>query len=156
MKTGKTLKLVNYEKAKISYGTVDFKNFKSVYLNIQSWATPKIDMESWVRIVGNLSRELKHIIYENLEPNIFYENFIVDLDLRSSGIIYGKKSFLNLEMTFYVNSKVEFKSVELRNTFISLSNIIYRNIIEQNKYFDFSLSKRSNNKKLNDKTYIYD
>ena len=59
MKTGKTLKVSGFDNLKVSYGTVDFKNFKSLYLNIQSWLQPKADLESWERVVGNLRKEIK-------------------------------------------------------------------------------------------------
>jgi hypothetical protein len=80
------------------YGTVDSKNLKSVYINIQSWVTPKKEYDNWNRIVSNLGREIKHSVFESINTNIFQEKSIVDLDLRTSGISHGKKSFFNLEI----------------------------------------------------------
>ena len=37
MKKGKSVKLNLYNPIKSVYGTVDSKNLKSVYINIQSW-----------------------------------------------------------------------------------------------------------------------
>jgi len=155
MKTGKTLKLSEFDNLKVSYGTVDFKNFKSMYLNIQSWLQPKIDLENWDRIVGNLRREIKHIIYEYINPNFFEENFIVDLDLRTSGIQYGKKSFMNLEITFYVKPKVNFKSTELKNEMRYLSTLINNKAMLTNKYFSCSLTKKLNQENILEYAHIY-
>ena len=41
MKKGKTAKIIGFKTAKVTYGTVDSVNFKSIYLNIQTWVEPK-------------------------------------------------------------------------------------------------------------------
>jgi hypothetical protein len=43
MKKGKSVKLNLSNHFKSVYGTVDSKNLKSVYINIQSWVDPKAD-----------------------------------------------------------------------------------------------------------------
>ena len=101
MKKGKTSKIQGFKLAKVIYGTVDSVNFKSLYLNIQTWVEPKKTSENWTRVVLNLSRQIKHTIFENINKTIFDDKFIVDLDLRASGLMVGKKSFLNLEITLF-------------------------------------------------------
>lgn len=54
MKKGKTSKITGFKTAKVVYGTVDSINFKSLYLNIQTWVEPIKDSENWNRIVQNL------------------------------------------------------------------------------------------------------
>ena len=98
MKKGKTAKIIGFKTAKVTYGTVDSVNFKSIYLNIQTWVEPKKEVENWERVVLNLSRDIKHTIFNKLDKQIFEENIIVDLDLRPSGISMNKKSFSNLEI----------------------------------------------------------
>jgi len=58
MKKGKTAKLNGFRTSKITYGTVDSKDFKSLYLNLQTWVEPKDDYESWIRITQNMSRSI--------------------------------------------------------------------------------------------------
>ena len=60
MKKGKTEKLNGFKTSKVHYGTVDSKNFKSLYLNIQTWVEPKKDTENWSGVVSNTSRSIKH------------------------------------------------------------------------------------------------
>ena len=108
MKKGKTSKIVGFESIKVTYGTVDSKNLKSVYLNIQTWANPKIESDNWNRVVANLGRAIKHNVLDASDTEIFQSNFIVDLDLRTSGIQINKKSFMNLEMTFFMKKEMEF------------------------------------------------
>jgi hypothetical protein len=51
MKKGKSVKLNLFNPIKSVYGTVDSKNLKSVYINIQSWVTPKEEYDNWNRVV---------------------------------------------------------------------------------------------------------
>lgn len=142
MKKGKTSKIQGFKDVKVVYGTVDSIVFKSLYLNIQTWVEPKIYSDNWQRIVLNLSREIKHTIYEHLNKNYFDEKFIVDLDLRSSGIVEGKKSFMSLESTFYLNvESFDFKSKLLKDELKKITSTIIKENLDNNEYFDFFLRK---------------
>lgn len=143
MKKGKSVKLNLYNPIKSVYGTVDSKNLKSVYINIQSWVTPKKEYDNWNRVVSNLGREIKHSVFESINQKLFQEKSIVDLDLRTSGISHGKKSFFNLEINLYTNSEMDFKSPEIKDSIKRIVNSIFRNNIQQNKYFEFSTSKKT-------------
>jgi hypothetical protein len=145
MKKGKSVKLNLYNPIKSVYGTVDSKNLKSVYINIQSWVTPKKEYGNWNRVVSNLGREIKHSVFESINQKLFQEKSIVDLDLRTSGISHGKKSFFNLEINLYTNSEMDFKSPEIKDSIKKIVNSVFRNNIQQNKYFDFSTSKKTVN-----------
>ena len=145
MKKGKSVKLNLFNPIKSVYGTVDSKNLKSVYINIQSWVTPKIEQDNWNRIVCNLSREIKHSVYNSITTEIFQEKSIVDLDLRTSGISHGKKSFFNLEVNLYTNIELDFKSYEIKESIKKIVKNIFKNNINENKYFDFSTSKKETN-----------
>ncbi len=112
MKKGKTARIMGFDSVKVNYGTVDSKNLKSVYLNIQTWANPVEESENWNRVVANLSRNIKHNILEVIDTEYFQPNYIVDLDLRTSGIQLNKKSFMNLEITFFMKKEIDFKSQE--------------------------------------------
>ncbi len=142
MKKGKSIKLNLYNSIKTVYGTVDSKNLKSIYINLQSWVTPTDDYENWNRIVSNLHREIKHSIYESNNKSIFQEKTIVDLDLRTSGILFGKKSFLNLEINLYTLNEIDFKSPEIKDSIKKIIQTIFKNNIQKNKYFEFSNSKK--------------
>jgi hypothetical protein len=150
MKKGKTIKINQYESLKTSYGTVDSKNLKSLYINLQTWVLPKDEYENWVRIVGNLSREIKHSVYESLNGELFHENFIVDLDLRTSGIQVGKKSFMSLEINLFTKNELDFKSTIVKDSVKKIIKEIYKNCIIRNTKFLFSSSKNP----ISEKTFI--
>ena len=117
MKKGKTSKLSGFRNSKITYGTVDSKNFKSLYLNLQTWAEPKIEVENWTRLVLNMNRSIKHSIFNNIDKQMFDDKFIVDMDLRTSGLSLKKKSFMNLEINLYLIDEVDFKDLKLKRKF---------------------------------------
>lgn len=142
MKKGKSVKLNLFNPIKTMYGTVDSKNLKSVFINIQSWVTPKQEMENWNRIVGNLNRQIKHSVFDSNKSELFLIKTIIDLDLRVSGISEGKKSFFNLEVNLFANEELDFKSEELKKEIRKIIKSIYINNIEKNKYFIFSKSKK--------------
>lgn len=142
MKKGKNVKMNLSNSFKSSYGTVDSKNLKSLYINIQSWVSPKQELENWNRVVGNLGRELKHTVFDSINTKLFSKNSIVDLDLRTSGILSGKKSFFNLEINLYLDKELDFKSDEIKNSVRKIVRSIQKTNILENQYFDFSLTKK--------------
>jgi hypothetical protein len=142
MKKGKSVKLNLYNPIKSVYGTVDSKNLKSVYINIQSWVTPKDEYDNWNRVVSNLSREIKHSVYKSINTDLFQNKSIVDLDLRTSGISHGKKSFFNLEINLYTTNELDFKSIEIKESVKNIVQSIYNNNITTNKFFEFSITKK--------------
>ena len=144
MKKGKTSQLTGFKTAKVIYGTVDSINLKSLYLNIQTWVEPIEECENWNRTVLNMSRNIKHSIYDSIDRKIFDDNFIVDLDLRSSGLNLGKKSFMNLEINFYLQEDgLDIKCTELKNTLQEITKQIFKTNFTKNEYFNFYLTKKS-------------
>lgn len=142
MKKGKTSKLNIFDEAKCHYGTVDSKNFKSVYTVLQTWVEPISEQENWIKITGEIKRQILHTLLEVAEPSTFEKKYIVDLDLRTSGIQKNKKSFLNLEITLFVNNKsVEFKSLLLRSKIKKILQAIYKDDLKNSKYFTLSKTK---------------
>ena len=87
--------------------------------------------------------KIKHKIFEILDPTFFKDNYIVDLDLRTSGIVYGKKSFMNLEITLFLSQEVDFKDTILKDKLKRIAKEIYIENFKKNEYFDFTLSKKS-------------
>jgi hypothetical protein len=143
MKKGKTSQLNEFKTAKVIYGTIDSVNLKSLYLNIQTWVEPILECENWQRTVLNMSRGVKHSIHNTLDKLIFDDKFIVDLDLRPSGLNVGKKSFMNLEINLYViQENMDFKSLEIKETLKGITKQIFINNFLENEYFKFYLTKR--------------
>jgi len=124
MKKGKTCKLNGFTRLKSTYGTVDSKTFKSLYLNIQSWVTPQKSVENWSRVVNILNREIKETINEILDSTLLQPKFILDLDLRTSGLAVGKKKFYEFGNNILHCKKHRIQINIIKNT-SSKSNINY-------------------------------
>lgn len=142
MKKGKTSKLSIFDEAKCHYGTVDSKNLKSIYLVLQTWVEPITEQDNWNKITGELKRQILHTLLEVAEPTTFEKKYIVDLDLRTSGIQKNKKSFLNLEITLFIHNQIiDFKSLILRSKIKKILQSIYKDDLQNSKYFTLSKTK---------------
>ena len=148
MKKGKSCVLKGYKNFKTSYGTVDSKNLKSIYINVQSWVEPKKSLENWTREVSCLNRLIKQLLLEVSDKFLFHNKFIVDLDLRTSGISLGKRSFMNLEITIYTKTEIDFKSIKLKNEIKKLVSFLDKDIFQQSELFNFYLTKNDKEKNL--------
>ena len=152
MKKGKTSKINGFRTSKVSYGTVDSKEFKSLYLNIQAWVEPKKESENWTRVVLNMNRNVKHSVFNNINKELFDDKFIVDLDLRTSGLQMKLKSFMNLEINLYLTQEIDFKSIKLKKYLKNITKEIYSDVFNKNEHFKFYLTKNGNTKTLKVKT----
>ena len=141
MKKGKTIKLSGFDRAKVLYGTVDCKNLKSIYLNIQTWGLPKSYKENWNKTILLLQREIKSNVLDVIDKTILQDKIIVDLDMRSSGVQVGKKSFMNLEITFYTKGDLDFRDNIIKNEMKNITKVIYKHNMLSNNDFEFSLTK---------------
>ena len=127
MKTGKFITLEYYGNVKIGYGTVDYKNLKTIYIKLNSWIEPKNDKDEFNALLSKTRRKIKLRIYE-LKTNLFKKESIVDLDVKTKGIKMGKKSFLNLDITLFTQKHFDIRSKELK--------ILIKNLTEDIVDFD--------------------
>ena len=120
---------------------MDSKNFKSLYINIQSWVQPKEYYEDWKRHVSFFNKTIRQVLGDILDLFMFDSKFIVDVDLRTSGIALNKRSFMNLEITLFLKNKIEFKSIKIKNIVKDLISGVKKEVFEKSKIFDFYLRK---------------
>ena len=141
MKTGKYIPLGTYDEVKIGYGTVDFKNLKTIYLKFNSWLQPENETDDFDVTIHKSRRKVKEIIY-NLKNPLFKQQCIVDLDIRTKGIKMEKRSFMNLEITLYVDRQFDVKSKEIKNNVKDvLINVIDKGLNDK-KLFNFNVNKK--------------
>lgn len=137
-KFGKEKKVLKNKEFRIKYGTVDALKLNSIYLVIESWVIPteELNYESYIRL---MRRQIILKLNQHLDQKVFNKHFIVDLDLRSSGMSMDRKSFMLLEITLYPKIKPKFNSEILLNNVDIVSNIILESL-KQNK-FKFNSNK---------------
>jgi hypothetical protein len=86
-------------------------------------------------------------VYDNIDKTLFDDKFIIDMDLRTSGLHMKKKSFLNLEINLFLIDEVDFKDIKLKRKLKSIIKGIYDDVLNKNEYFKFYLTKNGNIKK---------
>jgi hypothetical protein len=141
MKIGKYIPLGTYNDVKMGYGTVDFKNLKTIYLKLNSWVQPENETEDFNYTIHKSRRKIKEIIY-NLKTSYFKQQSIVDLDIRTKGIKLEKRSFMNLEITLYVDKQFDVKSKEVKSIIKDLIETIVDSGLSDKKLFNFYKSKK--------------
>lgn len=143
MKRGKEFKVDVIPNLNVVFGTTDNKKPKSVYINISGWADP-IDNDNlnYNRIIQNIHKQIKQNIYNYGNHSIFNLNrTIVDFDMRQSGIIFGKRSYMNCEIVLYQNSEYALMSDELNEALMNILNVVVNKNLNDNKYFKFHRKK---------------
>jgi hypothetical protein len=140
MKPGKFINLGEYKKIKLGYGTVDYKNLKTIYLKFNSWLEPNDEYEDYDKILNSSKRKIKDIIY-HLKNEKFRESCIVDLDVRTKGLKLNKRSFMNLEITLYVKNYFDIKNKEIKNDLKELMHDIIDDTLDNNYLYNFNQTK---------------
>jgi hypothetical protein len=75
-------------------------------LKLEGWVSPKADVHNWLTVVKGLEKELRKLTYE-ASISLGFKKFIVDVDLRSSGIKLGKKSYLKTNIVLEQKDKID-------------------------------------------------
>lgn len=146
MKTGKELKMNNFKNYNIVFGSVNNRHPKAVYINMSAWAEPLSNTElNYSRIIKDINKKIKQSIYNTFDNDLSTEflkdRTIVDLDIRESGIRYGKRSFMNCEMTLFLNSEIPVNSEKMRPMLDTVIEDVINTTFENSKSFKFFKKK---------------
>jgi hypothetical protein len=141
MKTGKYISLGEYNEVKIGYGTVDFKNLKTIYLKLNAWVEPNNNTDDFNNVIGRTRRNIKDI-FHNLNNPYFKPQCIVDLDIRTKGLKLNKRSFMNLEITLYVENYFDVKSKDVKSTINDVVKKVIDDSLSNKNLFNFHQNKK--------------
>ena len=141
MKTGKFIPLGTYNNIKIGYGTVDFKNLKTIYLKLNSWVQAENETDNFNIIISKTRRDIKRMVYD-MGDNHFKPQSIVDLDIRTKGIKTEKKSFMNLEITLYVDQQFDVKSLDIKKKVKNIIERVINECLTDKILFNFNKTKK--------------
>jgi hypothetical protein len=140
MKRGKFISIGVHNNVKIGYGTVDYKDLKTIYIQLNSWTQPDTEDCDFDRLISKTRRQIKENIY-NLNCEYFKPQSIVDLDIKTSGIKTNKRSFMDLEITLYVEKYFDVRSKEIKQIVTDLSERLIDNVLTDETLFNFSETK---------------
>jgi len=144
MKRGKEMKIETPYQYNVISGTVDNKNPKSVYIQISAWGKPTEDgIEDYESIIKRRSKRVKRKLFEVLDDKRFYRTkSIVDFNMASSGINFGKKSFMSVEMTLFKREPLlPINSDKMKPILEEVSNKIINDVFEKDENFRFYKKK---------------
>ena len=144
MKRGKEMKIETPYQYNIISGTVDNKNPKSVYIQISAWGKPTEDgIEDYESIIKKRAKRVKRKLFEVLDNERFYKTkSIVDFNMASSGINFGKKSFMSVEMTLFKREPLlPINSDKMKPILEEVSNKIINDVFEKDENFRFYKKK---------------
>lgn len=146
MKTGKELKISNFKDYNIIFGSVNNKHPKAVYINLSSWAEPKASEDvNYSRVIRDLNKKIKQSIFNLFDSDettkFVKDRTIVDFDIRESGIRYGKRSFMNCEITLFLNSEIPLISDAMKPMLDDIVEMLITSIFNDSKVFSFHKKK---------------
>lgn len=142
---GKEIKLEISDKFVTSIGTVDNKNPVALYIKMNAWLDIlKEDYEiNYGQVIRRLDKSIRTHIFNNLNKNEFHDDLtIVDLDIRESGITYGKRTFMNCQITLFQQNNYLVDSEFVKLELTEIMKELIKEIFEPNEYFKFNKKKK--------------
>ena len=91
--------------------------------------------------IKNLHKTVKQITHTTLDNEVFADKCIVDLDMRESGIRYGKRSFIDCEITLFQTKLLPITSEELEVAVEAITQAIIEEM-ESSEHFNFHKTKK--------------
>ena len=145
MKLGKELKLEIVPNYKTKIGTVNNKESKSIYINLTAWGEINGINENtnYDSVVSGLRKKIKQNINANVNKELFHnDKYIVDLDMRTSGFVNTKRSFMSCEITLYQKKGLPINQPILVESSKTIIHEIVNNCLDNNSYFTFYKTKK--------------
>jgi hypothetical protein len=146
MKTGKEIKNNNFKNYNVVFGSVNNKNPKAVYINISAWAEPlEEEGVNYTRSIKDINKKIKNVLfnhfYSESDSDFVRNDTIVDLDIRESGIRYGKRSFMNCEITLFLHTELPVNSDKMSYNLDRITPMVIKSVFDENKTFKFHKKK---------------
>mgnify|MGYP003652240991 FL=1 len=145
MKLGKEIKLNLLPNYKTKVGTVNNKQSKSIYINLSAWGEINdINQNTnYDSVVSGLRKKIKQNINSNVDKELFHnDKYIVDLDMRTSGFVNTKRSFMSCEITLYQKQGLPINQPNLLESSKSIIHDIVNSCLDNNSYFTFYKTKK--------------
>jgi len=145
---GTELKINKHNNYNVSFGAMNKSRPKSLYVKISAWGNPTSeDNENYRRVIRKITKRVKTYLYNNTNQNKFdIDKTMVDLDMRESGINYGKSSFMSCEITLYQHNHHLLRSNIMMKELNQIANDVIKNVFIKDEHFKFY--KKKNEAKL--------
>tara|TARA_R110000824_G_scaffold367869_1_gene557096 strand:- start:9 stop:446 length:438 start_codon:yes stop_codon:yes gene_type:complete len=144
MKRGKEFTLDVSTNYKVKLGTVDNKNPKSIYINLSAWGELIKEEEdlNYESVISKLRNKIKHHINSNINKEDFHKGrYIIDLDMRSSGINKTKRSFMSCEITLFQKNSLPVNKPYIIESATDIVNNVIIECLDKQNHFTFYKTK---------------
>ncbi len=145
MKLGKEIKLDLLDNYKTKIGTVNNKESKSLYINLCAWGQlSELDENlNYGYYLRNVRKKIKQKLNNSLNKDLFHNHkYIVDLDMRTSGLSVEKRSFMSCEITLFQKKYLPLnKPIIVDNTKEIIKDVV-TDCLENNSIFTFHRTKK--------------
>ena len=145
MKLGKEIKLDLLDNYKTKIGTVNNKESKSLYINLSAWGQlDKLDEDmNYDYFLSNIRKKIKQKLNNSLNEELFHNHkYIVDLDMRTSGLSVEKRSFMSCEITLYQKRYLPLNKSTIVESTKKIINDVVTDCLENNSVFTFHKRKK--------------
>lgn len=143
-KVGKKINLNKHKNYKVHFGTMDRLKSNSLYISISTWAKPKVESTiDYDKITRKLNKKISTYVYNNVDKDLFDNKFaIVDLDLRTSGIRFDKRSYMNCDITLYKKTKASIEDENIDDAVNKILDGVIKDVLNKSEYFSFHKTKK--------------
>jgi hypothetical protein len=141
---GTEIKFNEYPNLNVVLGTMDKNNPKTIYLRISGWGNPIIYTEdnNYKSIIRRINKRVKTLLYNELDVDVFDINkTMVDLNMRDSGILEGKSSFMSCEITLFQYNNYLLNSDIIMSYLNHIILKVLNDVFIVNEYFNFYKKK---------------
>ena len=142
---GTEIVLNNFKSFNVVIGAIDKYNPKTFYIRFSGWGNPiNYDYDNnYKSIIRGFTKKIKSELFRSLSTNFNKTMTMVDLDMRDSGIVNNKSSFMSCEITLFQINNYLLDSDEISKEINQIIKFILDDIFESNKYFKFYKKKKT-------------
>ena len=145
MKLGKEIKLDLLDNSKTKIGTVNNKESKSLYINLCAWGQlNELDENlNYGYYLRNVRKKIKQKLNNSLNKDLFHNHkYIVDLDMRTSGLSVEKRSFMSCEITLFQKKYLPLNKPRIVDNTKEIIKDVVTDCLENNSIFTFHRTKK--------------
>tara|TARA_R110000796_G_scaffold58413_5_gene134896 strand:- start:4716 stop:5183 length:468 start_codon:yes stop_codon:yes gene_type:complete len=142
---GTEIILTKFKSLNVVIGTIDKHSPKTLYIRISGWGNPinYYEDNNYKSIIRNFDKKIRANLFRELKSEFNKMMTMVDLDMRDSGIVDNKSSFMSCEITLFQTNNYLLDSDEIIKEVNRIIKIVIDDVFENNKYFKFFKKKKT-------------
>ena len=124
----------------VKVNTINPKSTECLFVDIKSWIKPQAEYD-FEKLPSSINKKIKQDIFYKLKDAPFEKNFILDFDLRASGLRKDKLSFMKINLALFPKTPLPF----LHDTYKETLNGIINDTIKILEDYDIKYYKNKKN-----------